>query len=457
MLLCILSILISVLTGFLLVLLLWPEQKTIFSNFLLKLSLAVGLGFGGSSCLFFFWKITGLSFKWHVIAEIFLVIFLFYLFKKRDPADNSEILPISNADKSFCHKIFQAGFWIMLSLSTTFFIQISLQFPHGERDAFTIWNAHAKFLFSNKYWMDGFTNDMLWFHPDYPLLLPGIIAKFWNYIGHESVIIPVIIAFFFTFATVALLFSSISIFRGKGQGFLAASLLLGIPLFIKYGASQCADVPIGFFILATIVLLSLNKNNYKLLILAGIMAGFAGWMKNEGLLFIFSTVIAYFVVTLLKKGWKTSIKQLLFFISGILPVLAVIVYFKIQFAPPSDIFLFQNPEQIIMKLTDFSRYFVTLSAFIGAICSMGGFIAPILLLIYPFLMGTKISIETKSSILLAFVIMFLILTGYFFIYIITPYDLNWHIKTSINRLFVQLYPAFIFLYFMIVRSPEDIS
>ena len=46
------------------------------------------------------------------------------------------------------------------------------------------------------------------------------------------------------------------------------------------------------------------------------------------------------------------------------------------------------------------------------------------------------------------------LGGYLFAYVITPYDLEWHIGSSIRRLFIQLWPAWVFIFFYCVRGPE---
>ena len=462
----ILAVFVAILIGFLIIMLLWPEQKSIFSNFLLKFSLAIGLGFGVSSCLFFIWRLFNLDFGKFILVEIFVIVALIllrYKLKKQDYYRELEELSIYNPkaeSESFLQKIFSVGFLMIFFMAIILFIQFSIKFPHGERDAFAIWNVHARFLFrGGEHWIDCLTNNIVWFHPDYPLLLPGIIARCWNYIGHEAVIVQILISFFFTFAIVGLLFSFISISKSKIQGGLAAWFLLSLPMFIGFGSSQCADVPLGFFILATIILFSfqdkLDKNNYNLLILVGMMAGLAAWTKNEGLLFLFSIFIARFITVFLAKGWKTCLKQLSWFTIGLLPVLLIIIYFKTQLAPPNDIFLYQKLDQIIVKLTDFSRYSITLNAFIESLCFMGGFIAPVLLLIYPLLMGIEINTENKLSIITTSVTLFLMLTGYFFIYIITPYDINWHIQSSISRLFIQLCPTLTFLYFMLIRTPEE--
>src|SRR5262249_16898575 len=160
------------------------------------------------------------------------------------------------------------------------------------------------------------------------------------YIGIDTVIIPILVALMFTFATVGLIVSSLSILRSKSQGFLAGLILLATPFFISHGASQYADVPLGFFYLSTIALFvleeSLSVDNYKLLILAGIMAGFAAWTKNEGLLFVVAIVISHFSIVVRLKGWKTYREQVFSFLVGLLPVLIVVAYFKVRFAPPND-------------------------------------------------------------------------------------------------------------------------
>jgi hypothetical protein len=46
----------------------------------------------------------------------------------------------------------------------------------------------------------------------------------------------------------------------------------------------------------------------------------------------------------------------------------------------------------------------------------------------------------------------LTLAGYFFIYLITPRDIYWHLRFSLNRLFLQLWPSAIFLFFVALGS-----
>jgi hypothetical protein len=45
-------------------------------------------------------------------------------------------------------------------------------------------------------------------------------------------------------------------------------------------------------------------------------------------------------------------------------------------------------------------------------------------------------------------------TGYLVFYVITPYELKWHLETSLSRLLMQLWPSFILAAFLTTRSPE---
>ena len=51
----------------------------------------------------------------------------------------------------------------------------------------------------------------------------------------------------------------------------------------------------------------------------------------------------------------------------------------------------------------------------------------------------------------------LTLAGYFAIYVITPRDLYWHLRFSLNRLFLQLWPTVIFLFFLSLSHQTSIE
>ena len=157
--------------------------------------------------------------------------------------------------------------------------------PHGWEDAWGMWNLKARFLFrSGDNWRNTFSNFLSWTSRDYPLLVPLSIVRIWSYLAKESTIAPILVAALFTFSTVGLLISSLSVIRSRSTGLLAGLVLIGSRYFLKTGAYQIADIPLGFYVLATIVLFCLQERSdskFRFIILAGAMTGLAAWTKNE--------------------------------------------------------------------------------------------------------------------------------------------------------------------------------
>jgi hypothetical protein len=433
--------------------------------FLLKSSFAVGLGLGISSYFFFVCLLLlGAPNLFCVATEIsvltsLIALILYSIMRSNNKASVFE-RKYSNVPKKSYSLLF-GGFWIVFILAITVFIFRSLTDPHGSWDAWAIWNMRARFIFrGGDKWTEAFSSIYSWSHPDYPLLIPGNIARIWNYMGSETPVAPVSIALLFTLSTVTLTVSSISHIRSHSQGFLAGLVLLGIGDFTRCGADQCADVPFGFFVLATLVLFFLYERvpegGFRFVVLSGIMAGFSAWTKNEGLLLITSVIIAHFIIAFPMKGWKTYVLELTSFMAGLLPILIVIGYFKILIAPPNDLFAGQGVKLTIQRLGDFSRYLAVGSSFIAAffeIVQVRIVILPICLLF----LGLSCPKQYRLSIYISLIVLFIMLLGYFMVYIVTPRDLVWHLRTSLRRLFLQLLPTVIFIFFVLVNTPEEIQ
>ncbi len=64
--------------------------------------------------------------------------------------------------------------------------------------------------------------------------------------------------------------------------------------------------------------------------------------------------------------------------------------------------------------------------------------------------GSRQSIFTIGAII---VLQFL---GYCAVFLLSPHDLEWHLRTSLGRLLLQIYPAGLFVYLLLVREPEEI-
>jgi len=48
----------------------------------------------------------------------------------------------------------------------------------------------------------------------------------------------------------------------------------------------------------------------------------------------------------------------------------------------------------------------------------------------------------------------LMLASYYVVYVTTPFDITWHVSTSIDRLLVQLWPALVLTVFLGLQSSD---
>jgi hypothetical protein len=461
-----LAVIVSLGSGYFLSMIFWPRRPSSALEFLFCIFLSTGLAAGLSSIVLIFDRALGLGRLLALDASLFGILALAYVITS--PGKSIRTLPPVSTDQKARNWLDRAlvtscAFVTLAALYTS--VLRCMVHPHGEGwDAFSIWNLHARFLFrGGAAWRDGFTSIIPWSHPDYPLLLPGAIAHFWLHLGHESQGVPAIIGLVFTFGTAGLLFSSLGIVRGCRSALLGTMALLSTPFFVEQGTSEYADVPLSFFYLAAISLLSVNDHfsaasptarSKSLIALAGSAAGFAAWTKNEGLLFLLAFAIAQIVTAARSKAanheargrledWTGAVPM--FF--GMLPVLLVIVWFKHFVAPPGD--LFPDRAAALQKLADASRYKITFSWFWKEFFRFGDWLLFPATVVIPILYIPAKSHQTRSrsGFQSAIIAIGLTLAGYFAIYLITPHDLYWHLRNSLGRLFLQVWPSAVFMFF----------
>ncbi len=432
------------------------------ANLLLCTSLSFGFGLGIFSIIFFFARVFGITNVVALDLTVFAILLASFFFL-RSRVKTTVTAPETFDGPNWLHRLLTASFVIALCAAVYAAILRTLAHPRGDGwDAFAIWNLHARFLFlGGAHWRDGFSPLIPWSHPDYPLLLPAAIAHFWTFLGYDAPAVPAVIGSAFTFATVALLLSSLSIHRGALPAMLGGLTLLATPSFIAVGTSQYADIPLSFFVLATIVLLRLHDAQHSPgpLALAGVGAGFAAWTKNEGILFVAAIVLARSLLVRPDNSLQRQSRpnaHLAPLLLTVLPIFLLIAYFKHFVSPPGD--LFSDPPTMLHKLLDPLRYWIILKWFTKEFFRFGHWLLipfPLLMPAYYFFTREETSgqdlRDRASTLALA-----LTFAGYSAIYLITPYDLYWHLRFSLSRLFLQLWPSAIFLFFLAAPRRADL-
>jgi hypothetical protein len=334
----------------------------------------------------------------------------------------------------------------------------SLQTPFGDWDAWAIWNLRAGFIASGSEWLKGFSQEIAWSHPDYPLLLPLNVARIWVILDDRSVLVPILLGLIFQLSLVGFLTTSVRIFRGNLQGIIAGIMGLFV-VFMSLSFKLYADIPIAFYILAANVLIFFgdvrSKNKQIFIIFAGFLIGASLWTKNEGWAFLLSIILSKLLLDLVSRNdLSQSAKWWGYLLIGLLPVLSVTVYFKVANAPPGDILTTLDLTTIKVNILSVSRYLTILRFAKNQFMNYGNLIVPLLplLIIYGIIVGISFpKIQTRGILFLTLRILFLGII-YFFIYLLTPKDLNWHLNTSLERLVTHIMPSFLFLYFLVIST-----
>jgi hypothetical protein len=464
-------------SGFALLALDWRRRGSFATDLLLRSSLSVGFSLGIFSFVYFFALVCHFRNLLLIDVIVFVVLIAARAVQFRLGLVKPEIVVRDNQDNDnddqwpdwFRH-ILTAAFVIALFAAVYSALVRMLAFPHGDGwDAFAIWNLHARFLFlGGAHWRDGFTPLVGGSHPDYPLLLPAAIAHFWIFIGHDDPRVPAVIGIVFTFSTIGVLFAALSILRGRMSAMMGAIALLATPFFIEQGMAQYADVPLSFFFLATVVLFCLFDGQPEvarrlgLLVLAGLAAGFAAWTKNEGLLFLIAIAVSRLLIFIRRPKkpendiiqtspafWVTVVPLL----ASLLPGLLLVAYYKHSIGVPGD--LFSGPATVLPKLLDPARYWVIFAGYVKGFFRFGHWLwipGTVLLIGLTVVFGRNKDCTRQLGFRTSVLALTLTLVGYFAVFLITPYDIHWHLRFSLVRLFLQLWPSTVFLSFLMLQG-----
>ena len=444
----------SILTGTLIVHLLWMDRKSPL-DLIFQLSLGTGLGLGISSLLYYIYLILFAGSPYFLYVEIALLLAVLtavYLKHKK----TTYVAP-SRLKVSFFQIAILTTAALVSAVSFLGLVNYSRQRAYGDWDAWMIYNRSALFIHrGGEFWQDAFSGKMdLVFHADYPPLLALNIAARWEALTAETTFVPMVLGSLFTLSTLGLCFGALANLKSVGQGALGLIFLSGVSFFLSEGGRQTADVPMAFFVLASVVFLSIHQHEKRRgeLVFAAVMAGLAAWTKNEGLLFVFVSA----GVLLLAALWKRSFQGFLFYLAGLLLPLILLFQFKTQVAPSSE-FAGGGIDVILQKLTDPARHQLIFNSFKGFFLHSGGWfnVGIYLVLGLYFLLFRSGTRENSYATLISLAILTMQFIGYYLFYLISPYDLNWHIGYSLNRLFVQAYPAAVFVVLSASQTPETV-
>ena len=447
--------LLPVLSGGMFVHLLWPERdlKLLFFKFFL----GIGVGLGLSSLLYFLYLFAFAGRHWFVFIQlaIFLILLAFTIWKENKRGKFS--LPRFSLTHT---QIFLAGIaavvFIVSLLGTASYL---LRRQQGDWDAWMMFNRSARFIYRDQpHWLDSFSRQMdPIFHADYPLLLGLNVASGWDGLGTESAYVQMLQSALFALAALGILVSALASIKSLGQAALGLIVFWGTPTLVNEGAREMADLPLAFFILSTAILIYFYFVYKKpaLIALVGLTAGLAAWTKNEGTLFVVAAGIGLMMASLREKPWRV----LFWYALGLAFPFAIVIFFKLFLAPPSDV-LSNGAARSIQQILGIPRHLEILQYLGRELFYFGGWtnlfgIMPVLL-VYFLLFRLPVDKELRPAYIAGITMLAVQLLGDYGVYLITPYDLTWHLSYSIERIVLQIFPVIAFLILCASQTPENI-
>lgn len=442
----------GILSGILLILLLWGQEQPTAMSVLLMLSLGAGIGVGLTSVLYFFYLLAFAGthlFIFVQVAVLGLLVWLFLHRRRRLPRIAFPKWDLQPWQLVLALCVVALILLVVLGLS-----HIWSRDLYGAWDAFMIYNRTARFIFrGGTDWVQAFSPQTWWsFHADYPLLVPLNVAQAWELAGNDTQTAPKVLSALFMLACAGIFVAGLARLKSTWQAAVGLIILLNTQNFIRGGLAQTADMPLAFYMLCTVVLFFLYSSSPEpaFLVLAGLTTGLAAWTKNEGELFA-ATATAGFLIGFVRPGkWS----RLGWFLAGLAAPLVAVLTFKLFLAPPNDL-LGVSPWSLFQQVAEWPRHLAILQAVYAQLKSGGIILSVVYILIaYALVFGIAPQLRLQSAFVAVLTMAVLQALGYYIIYLITPHPIQWQLDSSLPRILYQLYVPLLFAFFVFVADVQ---
>jgi hypothetical protein len=457
---------VSLAIGWLIVALLWPAGvDDSWPRRLAAAFLGFAIGLGVTSAIAFLYLLAyGRADSSYYLIELSVLaslLVLFWMVKRRRRARTMPGLAPLDESRPYGGRLLPAAFYATAAIALSTIALRIWQAPHGGYDAWVIWNARARALFrSGDAWRDNIWNAGIGHAQlDYPLLLPMSVVRAWMYAGGETTLAPALLAWLFTFSIIGLMTAAVAALCSRSHGYVAGIVLLGYAFLMLHANSQLAEAPLMLFYLGALAFIALYNSaqpatDRGALVAAGLAAGLAAWTKNEGLLFLLALGFAHCTVVISSAGVREYARQLLALMAGLLPIALLIVYFKVQFAPPNVMMVEMSAPAAASLAAELQRYVAIgkqiaryLALYEGVGINMA-YVLPILLVCFGI---TRKHMVSVAQVTIVVTVMF---GGFMSLYFLRVQTGPEFVGGSIERILLQLWPIFVFGLFLLAAPLE---
>jgi hypothetical protein len=419
---------------------------------LVRAGLSIALGAGLSSIVAFLWVAAGIDLDGRfVVADLCwwsaATIGAWWWHRRSAPvAAPPWQAPDESPDP--LRWIARAVFALVAILVAANVVSQFIASPHGQWDAWAIWNQKARFLARDVgHWTD--MQAIPWANPGHPFLVSLSVARLWTYAGAEITLAPAALSAIWAMAVVALLIGAVG--ANRWQGWTAGALVASPGMFADLASAQTADLPLSMFLLASLVMVrqavttTEPSSSRRALVMAAVLTGLAAFTKNEGLVL---AVAATAVLAATLWGQRRP-REVVWWIGGALPLGACIAWYKLALAPVPPEYLTEagGPAALIARFLDLDRHRLIAPVVWEHWLNWGGPNASGLL---PLTMAAAIGSaglgrRTGTRPLLAIVAM--MAASYYGIWVVSALDIQWLVRTTFDRLMLQIWPTLVLVIF----------
>jgi hypothetical protein len=223
---------------------------------------------------------------------------------------------------------------------------------------------------------------------------------------------------------------------------------------LGYAARMYADVPLSSLMLScllfTYVAFNTPKNKVALF-WAGAAAGLCAWTKNEGMTFCLYAHLCLAIVLFFSDGLRTILKKISCFALGASIGLLPTAHFKLMYAASND--LLRESQGAADRFFDLPRYEKIYDYFLVQYQSM---FTPLAMCLVFSLLGFRWRDINKRFLSFFLILYCAVMMTFFFVYVTTPHELEWHLQTSADRLFMQTYPFVYAGFFLLLPRLETV-
>ena len=422
--------------------LLIPEK----GNFLRMTLLSPILGLLITSLLYFFWiNFLGLERSAYVFFEISTIVILSIAARTLGKQTKENDFEPDAASKRFePHSLVVfAALIVILSLYATNAASLIARADLGGWDAWSRINVKAAFLSNVVTAPEAFGEFV--HHPDYPLLLPSSVARFWFLGNDTNLLVPQFLSVVISLSLLLVVFDALFSWHSSAIGLVGTVTCFSAVTIWYWAGMQYSDLLLSVFIcLAVVSLSNLAEAKNEYLGLYALSLGACMWCKNEGIAFASISGLLSLVFVVARNEKLRSDISVRGFVGGLTMVGCLAATLAVKFAAPGATDLFREQSSFSEKIFNLERI---QKIFVAVLNESQNFdwivlLACIITLVFllttgrqrlRFCRGSWINIASLG-----------LLAGAFFgIYLITPHDLEFHLSSSLDRLVMLLWPPIV--------------